>query len=123
MKKLLTFISLIFLFIAGFIITTEPSFSAFDKTLLLKNSTIEYSINELNDGTIQAYNLTEEHHLLNKKDNNNQINIIPSADESQLGLSTTKSTDSFSIAKALPHSNYSIISNRVYLTQASPRAP
>ena len=52
MKKLLTFISLIFLFIAGFIITTEPSFSAFDKTLLLKNSTIEYSINELNDGTI-----------------------------------------------------------------------
>ena len=76
MKKLLTFISLIFLFIAGFIITTEPSFSAFDKTLLLKNSTIEYSINELNDGTIQAYNLTEEHHLLNKKDNNNQINII-----------------------------------------------
>lgn len=126
MKKILVLLSLIFLFIAGLLgvgdadivrgICNNISFET------LQISTTQ-NINVVNEGVIQTYNLTEEHHILNKNENNNQFNFINSPIESHLGSINAKRMDVFRAIITLSHSNNVLNFNRVYLTQASPRAP
>ena len=81
------------------------------------------NINVVNEGLIQTYNLTEEHHFLNKNENNSRFNFINSPIESHLGNINARNMDVFRAIITLSHSNNVLNFNRVYLTQASPRAP
>lgn len=127
MKKLIVFINLIFLFIAGCFTAICPSADAavYNNINVIKNYNvaIEQNIDLKNDGTIQAYGLTDEHHFLSKNNSDNSVIYTGVLDVSQSGFNNIKSMDSFGIIKTFSHSNYSLNLSRVYLTQTSPRAP
>ncbi len=129
MKKLIVFINLIFLFIAGCSAAICPIASAhvdgYIDVDVIKNINValEQSIELTNDGSIQSYSLTDEHHFLCKNNSDNPVVYTDVLDVSQTGFNNIKSLDSFGIIKTFTHSNYSLNLSRVYLTQTSPRAP
>ena len=126
MKKILVLLSLIFLFIAGLLGFGNAEIALnVCENISFKSQQISttQNINAVNEGVIQTYNLTEEHHFLNKNENNNRFNFINTPIESHLGNINTKSMDIFRAIITLSHSNNVFNFNRVYLTQASPRAP
>ncbi len=123
MKKILALLSLILFLIVGFFATSNPSSAQNICNNLALNAAQESIVNTIDDGIIQSYNLTNEHYFLNKNENNNFFNIFNETLESQLGNAIIKSMDSFDTSVALSHSNNILDLSRVYLTQASPRAP
>ena len=123
MKKILALLSLIFLFFAGYFIAGNFSFGQNYSDCFVLTSAHESISDIVDEGVIQSYSLTDENYFLSKKENNNLFNIYNELVESQLGSAYIKNLDGFDARIALSHSNNSLNLSRVYLTQASPRAP
>lgn len=125
MKRIFAFLSLIIFFIGGVISSINPSFSHETiNDICCITTGFNYQVNEnIDDGTINSYNLSDEHYFLSKNDDNNQFSLKNNSEESQISVCNAQSMEAFSNTNTLSHSNYITNTGRIYLTQTTPRAP
>lgn len=126
MKKLLSFFSIIFILLVG-VITLSDLFLAADdiinKVSIIEKTELETIFNQIDNGTIQHYNLTDEHHLLNKNNNDNSQSFSNNSNESNSLPTVINQNKKVKTGKKQFKDKLSLDTERLFDYQINPRAP
>ena len=109
MKRILVLLSLILFFIIGLFTVSGTFFSEdikVNESIKHQQISAQQVLDIVNDGTIQSYSLTDEHHFLSKNEDGNRFNFINTLFESHIGNINAKRFLAFNIFVTLPHSYY-----------------